>query len=199
MSILALDLETSSLIPENIAKGSDQFPWFVQIGCVLFDLQGKTLALFGSNVRADGRRVHDGAAAVHGITNAQAGRSGISEIAALAVASGFAAQAKYITGYNVRFDLDVIESALIRLNKSTRMLVRAGLEVIDLIQPAAQVCKIPSTHDSGGYRWPKLDVASEVIRGERPRNGAHNALADARRSQRLFLSLYRRKIIEVAT
>lgn len=194
---LSFDTETSGLPVAGIPKGHDQYPWPVQIGMELFDDDAATLGIFESQVRSDGRKMSAGAIAVHGITDRSASRDGISEIAMLAVASGFAAQADYAIGFSVTFDIGVLESALMRLGKSTRMLVRPGLQIVDLKEPAAQACKIQSDHDSGTYRWPTLDKACEIILGEPPRTGKHRGLADAQRAKRLFFALRERGLIDI--
>lgn len=196
--ILALDVETSGLVPRGVEIGDAQFPWPTQIGAVLFRDDGTDRALFSSLVRADGRKITAGASNVHGITNRQAATEGVSQIAAMAVVCGFAAQAKYLIGFNAGFDRSICESALIRLGKDTRMLCRPGLEVIDLMTSATALCKIPSEHETGGFRWPSLDVACQTILGDPPREGPHDALQDATRAKRLFLALRDLGMIEVA-
>lgn len=195
---LALDVESSGLPKRGIDAASPQQPWAVSVGLVLFNDADDELGVFSSRIRADGRRIEDGASAVHGITDREAARTGISEIAAMAVVCGFAAQAHVLTGYSVKFDRGICESTLARLGKDARMLIRPGLQVIDLIEPAAAYCKIASDHDSGSYRWPSLDVACQQILGEPPREGAHNALSDAQRARRLYRALRNLNLIEAA-
>lgn len=196
--ILALDVETSGLIPKGIPKGDPAWPFIVQVGAILFDLDGTEHAVFGSKVRSDGRAISPGAEKVHGITTRAASRQGVSELIALAVVSGFAAQCSIITAFNAPFDISIIESSLIRLGKSTKMIVRHGIEIVDLIPPAAQLCKLPSEHESGSYRWPSLDAACASILGEPNRIGPHVALHDAGRAKRLFLALRERKLLDAA-
>jgi DNA polymerase III epsilon subunit-like protein len=196
--MLALDTETSGLIPHGVPKGNPAWPFIVQVGAILFDLDGTERAVFGSQVRSDGKTISPGAEKVHGISTRSARRDGVSELAALAVISGFAAQASIITAFNAKFDIDIIESSLIRLGKSTRMVVRPGVEIVDLIPPAAQLCKLPSGHESGSYRWPSLDAACAAILGEPERIGPHVALHDAGRAKRLFLALRSRNLLEAA-
>jgi DNA polymerase III epsilon subunit-like protein len=195
--ILACDVETSGLIPKGAVPGSAQFPWPVQIGAVLFDFDGHDRASFGSRIRADGRTVSAGAAQVHGISSRDAGRSGVPEIIGLGIICAFAAEAKYLTGFNVDFDRAILESALIRLGKETKKLMRPGLQAIDLMRPAAAFCKLPSEREDGAYKFPRLDDALLLIRNERPRQARHDALRDAYAAKRLFLSLRSRGALEM--
>lgn len=195
--IIALDLETSGLPAATAEIGSQQYPWAVSAACVLFDFAGRDLAVFSSRIRADGRTISPGAQAVHGISAREAGRGGIPEVVALSVICNFASEARFLTGFNIDFDRKILESALIRLGKDARKLVRPGLVAVDLMKPAAAFCRLPSGHDSGSYRWPSLDAALQTIRNERPRTGHHDALRDAMAAKRLFLSLHHRKALDV--
>jgi DNA polymerase III epsilon subunit-like protein len=194
--VLSIDCETSGLIPKGAEPGSGQFPWPCQIGAVLFGLDGRDRAQFGSRIRADGRTIGSGAAGVHGISSREAGRTGIPEVIALGAVCAFAAEARFLVGFNVAFDRAVLESALIRLGKDTRKLIRPGLQVVDLQRPAAAFCKINSGHESGSYKWPSLDEALAGMRNERRRKG-HDALVDAKSAKRLFLSLHHRGALDI--
>jgi DNA polymerase III subunit alpha len=195
--IVALDLETSGLPAANAEIGSQQYPWAVSAACVLFNFDGRDLAIFGSRIRADGRTISPGAQAIHGISAREAGRSGIPEVIALGVVCSYAAEARYIVGFNIDFDRKILESALIRLGKDPRKITRPGLQLVDLMKPAAAFCRLPSEHHSGGYKWPTLSDALQKIRNERPRTGQHDALRDAMAAKRLFLSLHHRKALDV--
>jgi DNA polymerase III epsilon subunit-like protein len=196
--ILSLDCETSSLIPKDAVPGSAQFPWPVQIGAVLFNLDGHDRASFGSRIRADGRTVSSQAAQIHGISSREAGKSGVPEIIGLSIVCAFAAEAQIITGFNIEFDRAVLESALIRLGKDARKLMRPGLQAVGLMQPAAAFTKLNSGREDGAYKFPRLDEALAGIRNEQPRQGHHDALRDAMAAKRLFLSLHHRGALDIA-
>lgn len=195
--ILALDIESSGLPPDGVPIGSAQYPWMVSVGCVLFDMSGRDRAVFGSRVRSDGRTIQADATAVHGISTREAGRSGIPERTALSLVCNLAAEATILTGFNVEFDRNVVVSGIVRLGQEPQKLTRPGLQVLDLMRPAAAFTKIPSGHADGGYRWPRLDDALARIRNERPRQGHHDALKDAMAAKRLFLSLHHRGALDL--
>lgn len=196
--ILAIDVETSGLPPRGIEVGHEQYPWPVQIGAVLFGMDGHDRGVFSTRVRAEGRSISKGAAEVHGISSREAGRSGIPEISAINIICHFAAEASYLTGYNVRFDRDVIWSALIRQNKPASRLTRPGLELVDLMLPSQAVCKLSGEREDGQYKWPRLSDALTILRNERPSKRAHDAFDDAKAAKRLFLTLVNRKLVEIA-
>jgi DNA polymerase III epsilon subunit-like protein len=198
--ILALDVETSGLPARGIEIGNDQYPWPVQVGAVLFGFDGHDRAVIGSRVRApDGKKITDGAVAVHGITSREAARSGIPELLALSLLCNLAAESAYVVGFNLSFDLGILESAIIRNGKDTSKLIRSrGVTYLDLMRPAAAFCKLQGPAETGEYRWPRLDIALQTIRNERPRQGHHDALHDAMAAKRLFLSLHHRGAFEIA-
>lgn len=197
--LLFVDLETSDLLKRDLPLDDPSQPWAVTIAAELTDLNGKTRDFFYTRIRADGRRVRDGAAAVHGISSAQAGRDGVNEIAALAMLCGFAAQANYVVGHAIDFDRKVVESLLLRLRKDPKVWVRPGLEFICTMKTATSVCKIEPkvARDDGSYKWPSLDEACEIILNEPRREGAHDAWDDVQRAKRLFLALRSHNLIEV--
>lgn len=195
--IVALDCETSGLIPKGAAPGSAQFPWPVQIGAILFGLDGHDRASFGSRIRADGRTIGASASEIHGISSRDAGKSGVPEIIGLSIVCAFAAEAQFITGFNLPFDRAILESALIRLGKETKKLMRPGLQAVDLMRPATALCKLYSEREDGSYKYPRLGEALSIIRHERPRQGHHDALRDAAAAKRLFLSLHHRGALDI--
>lgn len=203
--VLALDVETSDLPPAGMDVLHPQYPWPVDIGAVLFDMDGHDQAEFSSRIRSDGRSIAPRATEVHGITTRRASREGVSELLAIGIIfgwpdhPGFADQARYIVGYNLDFDLGILESSLIRLKRDPAKLIRRPhLQQVDLMKPSAQFCQIEGNGDSGEYRWPKMDQAMEIIRKERPRTGAHRGIIDARRAKRLFLSLHNHRALNIA-
>lgn len=196
--IFAIDLETSGLPPKGIEPGHDQYPWPVQVGAVLFEIDGRNRSVFSTRVRSDGRSVTKGASGVHGLSGRDLSRTGIPEISAINVLCHFAAEASIVTGYNVHFDRMIIQSSLIRLGREGSKMFRPGLQVVDLMPPSAAVCKLPSVREDGQYKWPKLDEAMAIIRREQPPKGHHDALRDAIKAKRLFMSLYHSGMLEVA-
>lgn len=195
--ILAIDVLSSNTPPKGIEIGSEQFPWPVSLAAVLFELSGRNKAVFHTNVRGEGRSVSPGATAKHGITTKESGRCGLQEIIVLGAICGFASEASILTGYNVSFDRAVLESALIRLGKDTRKLMRPGLQIVDLMPVATPFCKLPSERPEGTYKWPRMDEAMATIRHEKPRQGHQDALELCLKAKRLFLSLHARGALDM--
>lgn len=196
--IVFLDSETSDLLKRDVSLGDPSQPWICALACQLDSMDGTPRDFFSTRIRSDGRSIRLGAQNVHGISSKEAGRNGVSEIAALGLLVGFAAQARYCVGYNVAFDRDVIVATLARLGKDDRMLVRPGLELVDVMLASAPVCRLPSGRDDGQFKWPSLDDCAEIILGEPRRSGPHSAWEDLQITRRVFYSLRERDVIEVA-
>lgn len=196
---MSLDCETSNLPARGMAVTDAQYPWPVRIGAALFNDDGKDQAVFSTGIRADGRTVAKGAEAIHGVSSRDAGKTGIPEVVALSVVCHMAGQARFLIGFNIEFDRDILVAAILRNNQDPRRLLRAGLTLVDLMKPCAAFCKIPSEHDSGSYRWPSLDDAGRILLGEPERAGPHNDWDDLQRSKRIYFWLKARGALDMET
>lgn len=198
--LLFIDCETSGLIKRNLPLDSAEQPWCCQIAAELCDEVGNQLACLNTRIRANGRTIDEGARNVHGVSSALAGRTGVSELSALGVLCGresLASQARYAIGHGIEFDRDVVTSVLARHGRDATTWTRPGLEFIDTMKAAAPFCKLPSDHDSGGYKWPSLDEACQILLGESPRVGHHDAWSDITRCKHLFFWLRLRGAFEM--
>lgn len=198
---LFVDTETSGLLQQSLPLASPEQPWIVSLAAELTDAKGDQLAILYTPIRANGRSISDSARYVHGISSALAGRSGVSELAALGVLCGresFASQARYCIGHGVSFDRDVVRCVLARHGREATTWVRPGLEFVDTLLAAAPFCQIPSPHERGGYKWPSLDEACEILLKDSPRIGKHNPLDDLIRTKRLYWWLRERNAFDVA-
>lgn len=198
MPALLIDTETSDLLRDDLPLDDPSQPWIVVVAAELVTDDGAALDFISLRIKADGRSIRSGATQVHGISTRQASRSGVSEIAALAILCDLAAQADSMVGYGVGFDRKVVESALLRRKKDPRMWVRPGIQVVDLIPACAAICKIPSEHPSGGYKWPSLDQAAQAILGLNPRQGIHTAHEDLVRAKLIWMQLRYSGALEAA-
>jgi hypothetical protein len=192
MTLLFLDTETSGLPRKDRPADAPEQPWVCFLAADLSDQHGNTLALLSTAIRANGRHIGAGATRIHGVTTAQAGRTGISELAALAVLCGresLASQAQYLVGHGISFDRDVIVSVLAKNGREAATLCRPGLTMIDTMTAAAPFCQLPTDHDSNSYRWPKLKEACAILLGETVQEGPHDAFEDLRSTKRLFFWL----------
>jgi hypothetical protein len=196
--ILYTDVEASGLLVRELPLDHEGQPWAVTVSAELCDINDNVLAHFSTPIRAEGRKITSGATRVHGISSSVAGRSGVPEISALGMLCHLASEARYVVGWGIEFDRKVIESVLMRRKKDTRLWTRPNLEFVDTMKAAAHVCKIPSEHESGGYKWPTLDEGCEIMLGEPRREGTHNSWDDLQRAKRCTRHLRNLNILEIA-
>lgn len=196
-SILFLDIETSDLLKRDRSLSDPSQPWAVSIAAQLV-IDGDDADHFHVHVKAEGRQVRAGAEAVHGISTRSAAKRGVSEVVALGMLCGLAAQAEMVVGHGIDFDRQVIEGCLLRRGKETRLWTRPGLEFVDTMKAATPFCRIPTDREDGSFKWPSLGEAGTILRSEPPREGAHDAWSDLQRCRRLYDWLADRGAFEVA-
>jgi DNA polymerase III epsilon subunit-like protein len=195
--ILFCDVESSDLLRGDLPLGDPAQPWCVSIGAELATNDGESVDFFSTRIRSDGRMIRSCATEVHGITSRQAARQGVSELAALGMLMGFAAQAKIVVGHGIDFDRKVIESQLLRLGKDARMWVRPGLQFVCTMLAAVAICRIPGTGSDGQFKWPKLDETLAAL-GLPPRPSPHTAWSDLQSTKAAYFALKARNLLEVA-
>lgn len=201
MAYLFVDCESSGLFKANLPMDSEQQPWIVSLAAELVSDAGQQIACINTGIRANGRKITDGAQKVHGVSSALAGRTGVSELAALGVLCGresLASQARYVIGHGVSFDRDIITSVLARNGRDATTWVRPGLTFIDTMLAATPFCRIPAERDDGAFKWPSLDETSEMLLCEPARTGPHAAWDDLQRCRRLFSWLKARNAFDMA-
>ena len=196
-SILFLDVETSDLLKTDRPLSDPSQPWVVSAAVELV-VDGTPAAWASIPIKSEGRKVRAGAEAVHGISSRQADKFGLSEVVGLGMLCGLAAQAEMVVGHGIDFDRQVVEGALMRRGKDTRLWTRPGLEFVDTMKAAAPFCRLPADREDGAFKWPSLDEACVVLLDEDPRAGAHTAWDDLQRVKRLFAWLQGRGAFEVA-
>lgn len=199
MALLFLDLETSGLPRRDLPLGDPAQPWAIAVAADHCDDDGRTINAIRALIRPEGRKVKDGARAVHGIDPSFAERKGVAETKILSLLAEMAGKDRTLAVVSyTTLDPWVIESLMVRLEEQLgkpfgtfrNRWVRPGLQFIDIQKPACQLeCRIPGEFDDGSYRWPSLDESCRVILGEEPRQGHHDAWDDLSRLKRLWAAL----------
>lgn len=210
-TILLIDTETSGLYRDDLAMDDPGQPWAVEISALLCNTAGVVTNSFTHIVKADGRKIKEGALQVHGITDRAASQIGIPEGRVLGILRDMLQTAPLremkVVSYS---DLDkrVIASLFARfalsLNKKSNSydgvwLSRTGVQFVDLQKPyCQQLCKIPTDRDDGSFKWPSLEEAAEIILGRRPRTGVHHAFEDMLILKDLYFECQRRDLFQEA-
>lgn len=191
--IIFYDTETSGLPIRGLPMDDNAQPWIMQVGAMFTDMDGLRIhGAVSTYIKPDGRKGREGAEAIHGITERDCSRLGVPELGPLSMLTAWMGMARLVVGFGLKFDQMITAGVIERRGKNVSAWERPGVKWIDLIETCAQVCKIPSEHESGTYRWPNLDTACEMILGEAPREGYHDAFGDADRARRLYIELKRR-------
>jgi DNA polymerase-3 subunit alpha len=191
MSILFVKCETSGKFIDSLPLSHAQQPWAVSMAAELCAMDGTPLDFFSTRIRADGRKISEGARNLHGISSADAGKSGVSDMVALGFVCAMAKQAHYVVGHNIDFDKRLIEGLLLRMNKPTDWWIRPGLQFICTMKAATPLCRCEHEvrTETNSFRWPKLSEACEILLGDPPANDHYTAYADMQRAKRLFTHL----------
>lgn len=175
MSVLHLSTATSGL------PGASKSVWIPRMAAALCDDAGNVTDSFAANIRADGRHIETAASRIHGITTAQASRTGIDEIAALMMVCGlrasgkrtqdrpgFASCARTLVAWDAAFVCGVINSLFAKHGEPSNAWLRPGLSVVSLQDVATPFCKLaPEADDeaSGAYCKPSRDEAAAILIG----------------------------------
>jgi len=193
------DTETSGLLKRGLPLHAPEQPWIVSISAEHIGPDRETISFFSSRIRAeDGRLIEDGASGVHGISSRSAARHGVPAIVGIGFLCHMASDARYVVGWGLDFDRQIVEGELIRRKKDTRLWTRPGLAFVDLMKVATNFCRIPhpEPRDDNQWKWPSLDEACEKLLGEE-RRGQHHGWDDVQRTKRLFFWLLDRGAIEM--
>lgn len=158
---------------------------------ILCDNDGNTLAQAALLIKPDNWRIQEGAKAVHGITDEDCEKYGITSLAAYELFEQFVNIADVVVAHNITFDKSVMEmearahSKIATVMKSIHCTMK-DKQVVDL-------CAVPAVGGRGGYKWPKLHVALATICGKKLRN-AHSAMADAKACRDIYFEMRRRNV-----
>lgn len=196
-AVLFVDAETSDLLKKHLPLDDDAQPWCVSLAAQL-DVPGQRPQFFNLAIKAEGRKIREGAERVHGVSSRSAAKHGMSEVVVLGALCNLAAQAECVVGHGIGFDRDVITGVLARKGKDSRLWTRPGLAFHDTMLAATPFCRLPSEHEDGGFKWPSLDQACEILLGEPPRDGFHDQWDDLQRTRRLWAWLQEHNAVEVA-
>ena len=189
---LIFDTETTGL-PRNWAApitDTDNWPRAVQIAWQLHDELGNLIDNQDYLVIPEGYDIPYDAERVHGISTELAHKYGVPLQEMLVKFNEALAQAKFIVGQNVGFDVNIMGCEFYRAGIATQL---AQLPVLDTCtEVTAEMLKLPGGR-GGRYKLPTLTELHEYLFGE-PFGEAHNATADVEATTRCFLELIKREV-----
>jgi len=183
--LLILDTETTGL-PKGREISAPDYPRLKQVGLIQFDHTGRIYGQQSHLVRVD-MPTSRGAERVHGISDIEAGRRGITELLTLMLIYEALNIAQAVIGWGVEFDLDVIRATALRLNRNPDLVIRPGVRVIDLKQIMTPI--LNKQDEDGKQVWPSLSEGYQHLFQE-DLTGAHDAHQDAMAVYRIFQNLW---------
>ncbi len=187
---LIFDTETTGLPKRWDAPitDTDNWPRCIQIAWQLHDAMGVMIDQQDYLVRPDGFNVPYDAEKIHGISTALASQRGLPLDEVLEKFNTSCANAKFIVGQNVGFDVNIIGAELHRLAMESGF---QSLPVLDTCtEETALLCQLPGGR-GGKFKLPTLTELHDYLFNE-PFAEAHNATADVEATSRCFFELLRR-------
>ena len=192
--ILIYDTETTGLPRDWNAPitDSDNWPRLVQLAWQLHDTQGKLLSRGNRIVQPEGFTIPFNSTKIHGITTARAQEEGLQLGQVMEEFMADAAQATYVMGHNIGFDVSVAGAELVRLGLAPEGLTEKAL--IDSKDEGTDFCAIPGGR-GGKFKWPTLTELHQKLFGE-GFGDAHDAAYDVSATARCFFEMVHLRVIE---
>ena len=188
---LIFDTETTGL-PKNFKapiSDVDNWPRCVQIAWQLHDLDGKLISHKDYLIKPEGYDIPFQSEKIHGISTALASQKGQDLKFVLNEFKDAIAQAKFIIGHNIPFDLNIMGSEYFRYSIENQL---SSLPILDTCtEITAKLCQIKGGR-GGRFKLPTLTELNQFLFKE-PFADAHNATADVEATTRCFLELIRIK------
>lgn len=192
--LLFLDVETTGLPDFKQPPSWAGQPRICQLGAILTDREGKTKAEMNLLVRPDGWSMPPGASEIHGITQEDATKYGLSIRGVLGIFNRLMAKSELVIAHNVKFDrLMILREAFACEYRESDF----AFEGFCTMEQSADQVKLPPTakmlaYDMKGYKNPSLKEAYHHF-FSRDFEGAHDAMADVRACRDVFFALQKAK------
>jgi len=188
---LIFDTETTGLPRSYNAPMSDldNWPRLVQLAWQLHDARGKLLSSKNYIIRPEGFTIPYNAEKVHGISTKRAAEEGHPLQEILQVFREDVAQAKYLVGHNIGFDIHVVGSEFLR---AALVMPFEGKPELDTKDISTNYCALPGGK-GGKFKWPTLTELHQKLFGV-GFGDAHDAAYDVDATARCFFGLINQKI-----
>ena len=188
---LIFDTETTGLPKKWGApiSDTDNWPRAVQIAWQLHDDMGNLIEHQDYLIQPNGYNIPYDAERIHGISTDLAQEKGVSLQEVLEKFNTALAQAEYIVGQNLGFDVNILGCEFYRLGISSPM---SAMPILDTCtEVTAAILKLPGGK-GGRFKLPTLTELYEYLFNE-PFTEAHNATADVEATTRCFFELLKRQ------
>lgn len=220
MRILVYDTETTGL-PEKGAGPHDYHKWphIVQLSFLVYDIPtslGVPLCTFSPTVvsdfivKPDGYEIPKESSQIHGITHAEAMRSGLPIKTVLTCFLKELEQADIIVAHNAAFDKNTIHAEMFRygLLHGPKWKTLPTAKEFCTMNAATTICRrsfVPKPGDpvhpypyDNRTKWPRLDeLFRTLFPHEEPPPSLHNSLVDVQVTARCFLTMVDSGLISI--
>lgn len=189
---IIFDTETTGLPKDWNAPITDvdNWPRAIQIAWQLHDEWGNLLEHKDFLIQPEGFDIPYDAERIHGISTALAEKYGVQMAQVLQEFETALKKAKFVVGQNIKFDLNIMGSEMVRAGFSSVML---DMPVLDTCtEVTAELCRIPGGR-GGKWKLPTLTELHQYLFSI-PFNEAHNATADVEATTRCFFELIRKEV-----
>lgn len=187
---LFFDTETTGL-PKNWkapVTNTQNWPRMVQIGWIVCDEEGRKIEEFDCIIKPENYTIPEASSNVHGITTEKAIAEGKDLKDILVKFNNLIEKADYIVAHNIKFDEKIVGAEFIRKDIESSLFQKERLCTMDA---STNFCRIPGPY---GYKWPKLSELHIKLFGV-DFEGAHDAFADIKATEKCFWELKKRGLI----
>ena len=186
---LFFDTETSGLPDKKQSASWEGQPHICQLGVIVADPNGRVKAEVNLLVRPEGWTIPAETSAIHGITQEDAEKYGLSIKGVLSIFGRLLTRSEMIVAHNLTFDLLMLEIEVER----TAVELDLPKKPFCTMEKARNVLKIPPTAKMAAcvmkdYKRPNLQETYRHFFG-RDFEGAHDAMADVRACKDVFFAL----------
>lgn len=186
MSTLIFDAEASGLLKKGLPATDPSQPHLVQLAAKLFDPAWRLRGSLNVLVFPDGWSIEPQAEAIHGISEAQCARYGVSLVRALSLFQGLVEQATSVIAYNLfGYDRQLIVGSISRAGGTGVWWDRKAPAMECAMEAATPVCGLVGQY---GEKFPTLAEAHLAVVGV-PYEGHHDAEQDVDATVRIWRKL----------
>ncbi len=189
---IIFDTETTGLPKRWDAPitDTDNWPRCIQIAWQLHDEMGNLVDHQDYLIKPDGFNIPFDSEKIHGISTELATELGVPIQEVLVKFNQALAQAKFVVGQNIGFDINIMGCEFFRYDVDSPM---ASMPVLDTCtEVTADLLKLPGGR-GGRFKLPTLTELHSYLFGV-PFAEAHNATADVEATTRCFFELIRRDV-----
>ncbi|KHJ38488.1 DNA polymerase III subunit alpha [Pedobacter glucosidilyticus] len=192
---LIFDTETTGLPKRWDAPitDTDNWPRCIQIAWQLHDDMGNLLSNEDYLIKPEGFNIPYDAEKVHGISTELATEQGLPLADVLVKFNAAIAQAKFIVGQNIKFDLNIMGCEFHRFQIATELNSKPILDTCTEV--TASLLQLPGGR-GGKFKLPTLTELHQYL-FQVPFGEAHNATADVEATTRCFFELLRKDVFKI--